>query len=214
MQWLKTQLVLGCVAGFMSAAAAAQEAPSATAQAAPKTPPRATTSSVQRASQVGNLKLGFVNFRRIMGTIPQLNEIKQQLDGEFAEQRAKLVAAQKSLQDMETQATQISGDQNYDTLESQLIAKRREVSRMDSSLRDNYSVRRNEELAKLQRLVLDQILAISKEQGYDVILNDTGVIYVSPRADLTALVIERMNSLADAHRTNQASGDANSASNQ
>lgn len=210
MQWSKAQLVLGCVAGFMSAAAAAQEAPSATAQ----TPPRATTSAAQRASQVGNLKLGFVNFRRIMGTIPQLNEIKQQLDGEFAEQRAKLVAAQKSLQDMETQATQISGDQNYDTLESQLIAKRREVSRMDSSLRDNYSVRRNEELAKLQRLVLDQILAISKEQGYDVILNDTGVIYVSPRADLTALVIERMNSLADAHRTNQASGDANSASNQ
>lgn len=77
-----------------------------------------------------------------------------------------------------------------------MIAKRRDVARRDASFRDSFSVRRNEELAKLQKMIADEIIALAKADGYDVILNDTGVFYVSERADLSAVVIERLKNKA------------------
>ncbi len=146
--------------------------------------------------QVTNLRLGFVNFRRIMRSIPQLATIRDDLDREFKQQKEALLEAQRTLKTMERQAERLSGEQDYASIEKKLIAKRRDVARRDAALRDNYSVRRNEELSKLQRKVLDRILSIAKANEYDVILNDTGVIYVSPRADLTALVIEQLHEMA------------------
>lgn len=157
----------------------------------------AAVSAEALADQAARLRLGFVNFRRIMRAIGQLGAIRTELDREFAQQKEDILSAQRALETMERQAAKLSGKQDYAGIEKKLIARRREVSRMDAALRDNYSVRRNEELSRLQRKVLDQILYIAKARGYDVILNDTGVIYVSPRADLTALVIERFNQLAE-----------------
>lgn len=164
---------------------------------------KAAVSVEALADQTARLRIGFVNFRRIMLAIGQLGAIRTELDREFAQQKQDLVLAQRMLATMERQAAKLSGKQDYAGIEKKLIAKRREVSRMDAALRDNYSVRRNEELSKLQRKVLDQILYIAKARGYDVILNDTGVIYVSPRADLTALVIERFNQVAENKKHDQ-----------
>lgn len=146
--------------------------------------------------KLSNLRLGFVNFRRIMGTIPQLATIRSTLDEEFKAQQQSFQKAQDELTELEKKATQNHSETDYDSYAQQLIAKRREIAQQDAQFRDNYSVRRNEELAKLQNLVLDQIIGLAKEQGFDVILNDTGVIYVSEKADLTDLVIERLNKLA------------------
>lgn len=146
--------------------------------------------------KLSNLRLGFVNFRRIMGTIPQLATIRSTLDEEFKAQQQSFQKAQDELTELEKKATQNHSETDYDSYAQQLIAKRCEIAQQDAQFRDNYSVRRNEELAKLQNLVLDQIIGLAKEQGFDVILNDTGVIYVSEKADLTDLVIERLNKLA------------------
>lgn len=155
-----------------------------------------TTAQIVKNVKLSNLRLGFVNFRRIMGTIPQLDTIRQSLDAEFKEQQNALLQAQNELNQLEQSVQQATGLSNYDTLAQTLISKRREVARQDAQLRDDYSVRRNEEIAKLQNLVLEQIVGLAKEQNFDVILNDTGVIYVSENADLTQLVIDRLNKLA------------------
>ncbi|SUO97119.1 OmpH family outer membrane protein [Suttonella ornithocola] len=156
----------------------------------------ATTSSLVKNVKLSNLRLGFVNFRRIMGTIPQLSAIRRNLDNEFSAQQQELLQSQKTLEALEQKVARHANDADYDTLTQQLIEKRREIARQDAAFRDNYSVRRNEEIAKLQSLVLDQIVSLAKEQSFDVILNDTGVLYVSEKADLTELVIERLDKLA------------------
>lgn len=154
------------------------------------------TAEIIKNVKLSNLRLGFVNFRRIMSTIPQLASIRKMLDEEFKDQKNALLQAQNELDALERKAQQSIGNADYDTLAQTLITKRREVARQDAQLRDDYSVRRNEEIAKLQNLVLEQIVGLAKEQNFDVILNDTGVIYVSEKADLTQLVIERLNQLA------------------
>ncbi|MBV7434313.1 OmpH family outer membrane protein [Cardiobacteriaceae bacterium TAE3-ERU3] len=139
-----------------------------------------------------SLQLGFVNLRRVMASIPQLAILRARLDSEFAQQKAELDRQSDEIQAFETQLADMPRGDEYSELEKQVIAKRRTFARINASFRDAYSVRRNEELATLQQQVVDEIVNLAKEHGYDVILNDTGVIYVSAEADLTSIVIERL----------------------
>ena len=143
-----------------------------------------------------SLQLGFVNLRRVMASIPQLNILRARLDGEFSQQKVELDRQSDEIQALEAQLADMRRGEEYSELEKQVIAKRRTFARSNASFRDAYSVRRNEELATLQQQVVDEIVNLAKEKGYDVILNDTGVIYVSAEADLTPAVIERLQQQA------------------
>ena len=156
--------------------------------AADATPP---TSSAQAADTVdpADLRIGFVNFRRIMAAAPQRDEVNERLEREFGVERDALLQAQSELRDMERRLETIRHGDAYNELE-------RHVSRRDSDYRDNINVRRNEEMAKLQKMIGDEILSHAKEAGYDIILNDIGVFYVSERADLSPLIIKRLQNKA------------------
>ena len=168
------------------------------ATAAPAASGAKTAETVPATAAVdpADLRIGFVNFRRIMAAAPQRDEINERLEREFGVERDALLQAQSELRDMERQLETIRHGDAYNELERQVINKRRDVSRRDSDYRDNINVRRNEEMAKLQKMIGDEILSHAKEAGYDVILNDIGVFYVSERADLSPLIIKRLQNKA------------------
>ena len=144
-----------------------------------------------------DLRLGFVNFRRIMAAAPQREEINERLEREFGAERDALLQAQSELRGMERQLETLQHGDNYNDYERQVINKRRDVARRDSDYRDNINVRRNEEMAKLQKMIGDEIINLAKEARYDIILNDIGVFYVSERADLSPQVITRLQRKAE-----------------
>ncbi len=199
----------------------AQEADTSTASAATPTPATPTADSTTAAPTGENrdynaagtalpnpptqpaaavdpadLRIGFVNFRRIIAAAPQREEVNERLEREFGVERDALLQAQSELRDMERRLETIRHGDAYNELERQVINKRRDVSRRDSDYRDNINVRRNEEMAKLQKMIGDEILSQAKEAGYDIILNDIGVFYVSERADLSPLIIKRLQDKA------------------
>ena len=144
-----------------------------------------------------DLRLGFVNFRRIMAAAPQREEINERLEREFGAERDALLQAQSELRGMERQLETLQHGDSYNDYERQVINKRRDVARRDSDYRDNINVRRNEEMAKLQKMIGDEIISLAKEANYDIILNDIGVFYVSERADLSQQVITRLQRKAE-----------------
>ena len=144
-----------------------------------------------------DLRIGFVNFRRIMAAAPQREEINERLEREFGVERDALLQAQSELRSMERQLETLQHGDNYNDYERQVINKRRDVARRDSDYRDNINVRRNEEMAKLQKMIGDEIINLAKEARYDIILNDIGVFYVSERADLSQQVITRLQRKAE-----------------
>ena len=144
-----------------------------------------------------DLRLGFVNFRRIMAAAPQREEINERLEREFGAERDALLQAQSELRGMERQLETLQHGDSYNDYERQVINKRRDVARRDSDYRDNINVRRNEEMAKLQKMIGDEIISLAKEANYDIILNDIGVFYVSERADLSPQVITRLQRKAE-----------------
>ena len=67
---------------------------------------------------------------------------------------------------------------------------RRKIKRDQQEAREDYNIRRNEELAKLQRLVREMIVTIANEEGFDLIVEQA--VYVNNRIDLTERVLQRL----------------------
>jgi len=141
------------------------------------------------------LKIGVVDARAILDKAPQAEMARKRMDEEFAPRDQKLVEAQKSLRSLEQQLAS-EGDMMSESqrriLERDIIAKRRELRRSAEELREDINIRRNEELNKLQKEIIEAIASLAKEENFDIILNHTAAVYWSERVDLTEKVLQRL----------------------
>ena len=81
------------------------------------------------------------------------------------------------------------------TLERDIVNKRRDLKREDDEFREDLNFRRNEEMAKIQNEIVSAIQAVAKENSFDLVLSD-GVIFASPKIDMTDLVLQHLNKTA------------------
>lgn len=58
-------------------------------------------------------------------------------------------------------------------------------------MREDFNIRRNEELGKLQKKVHEVIVIVSKAESYDLVVTQP-VLYASEKIDLTARVLQEM----------------------
>jgi len=85
----------------------------------------------------------------------------------------------------------IMSDSERKKLEREYINKKRELKRSQDEFREDFNFRRNEEFAKIQKNIVESIQTVAKENNYDIVLSNEGtVIYASPKADMSSLVIE------------------------
>ena len=68
------------------------------------------------------------------------------------------------------------------------------MKRTQEEAQEDYNLRRNEELARIQGLIREVVVTIAKDEGYDLIL-ETGVVYVSPKINLTERILEELENL-------------------
>ncbi|MCP5458812.1 MAG: OmpH family outer membrane protein [Gammaproteobacteria bacterium] len=141
------------------------------------------------------LKIGFVNTAKILTEAPQAEDANRRLQREFAPREKGLSDAQKSLRSLEQQLTR-DGDTMSESkrrqLERDVIAQRRELKRSSDEFREDVNLRRNEELGKFQRDVIEVINRLAREQNFDLILNDAAAIYASDQVDITSQVLSRL----------------------
>ena len=79
------------------------------------------------------------------------------------------------------------GESARSNLEKDILNKKRDAKRAQQEFSEDFNVRRNEELGKLQRRIVEAIREIAKDQKFDLLLTD-GVIYASDKIDITAEV--------------------------
>jgi outer membrane protein len=87
----------------------------------------------------------------------------------------------------------ILGDAERSNLEKDILNKKRDFKRSQQELGEDFNVRRNEELGKLQRRIIEASNAIAKEQHFDLLLYD-GVIYSSDKVNVTSQVQQKLMS--------------------
>lgn len=139
-------------------------------------------------------KIGAVNTIRLLEQSPQAENLRAQIEKEFAPKDRELVAAQKKLKDMEDRLAKdaaIMSESERRNLERDIINDRRELKRSQDEFREDLTFRRNEEMAKIQKEIIEAIQSVAKNNGFDVVLTE-GVIYASAKVDITALVVDAL----------------------
>ena len=66
-----------------------------------------------------------------------------------------------------------------------------EVQRLQTEFREDFNLRRNEELGNLQRSLLQEVQTYAQAAGFDLIVGD-GVLYASNAVNVTQLVLQAM----------------------
>jgi outer membrane protein len=77
-------------------------------------------------------------------------------------------------------------------LERELRERRRELKRSEDELREDFNIRRNEELNRLQQQIFEAIVGLARSQQFDLILNQDAVIFAGERVDITSEVLLRL----------------------
>jgi len=100
------------------------------------------------------------------------------------------------LQDKLTKDASVMSESERNNLEKDIANKSRDAKRAQQEFSEDFNVRRNEELGKLQNRIVETIRAIAKDQGYDLVLAD-GVIYKNDEIDITEQVQKKLSTLPE-----------------
>ncbi len=149
------------------------------------------------APQVGmakDLKIGFVNAAELIQQSPQAKEATERLKKEFEPRQQELMGKGEQLlaeqEKFQKDAPLMSAEQRQ-RKERELVNLQRELKLQDTALKEDFTIRRNEEMAKVQDKLRETIQTIGKREGFDLILYE-GVSYASERVDITDLVIKNL----------------------
>jgi len=146
------------------------------------------------ALHAANLKIGFVNILKVLDLAPQAKQADARLKQEFAPKEKELARSRDAIRRLEERLRkeEATMSQNEITrLARDLRAQRREFEQEQEALREDFNFRRNEELNKLQKDIFKAIVALSKEEGYDLVVGE-GVIYASDQVDITDQLLKRL----------------------
>lgn len=146
-----------------------------------------------------DLKIGFVNIPAVLEKAPQAEKAKKRLEQEFSPRDKQLVAQQKEIQSMDERMAKdaaVMGESARVNLEKDILNKKRDAKRAQQEFSEDFNARRNEELGKLQRRIVEAIREIAKDQNFDLLLTD-GVIYASEKIDVTAQVQQKLSTMPE-----------------
>ena len=145
------------------------------------------------------LKIGFVDMRTVLEKAPQAEKATKRMEMEFSPRQKQLVAQEKDIQTKEERMARdaaVMGEAERSNLEKDILNKKRDFKRSQQELGEDFNARRNEELGKLQRRIIEASNTIAKEQRFDLLLYD-GVIYSSEQVNVTAQVQQKLSTMPE-----------------
>ncbi len=145
-------------------------------------------------SVYAELKVGFVEVQKILQEAPQTIEINKKLEKEFNLRSDKLKTDIKALSDKQTAFNKDSLTMKDSEKESKvkgLDQLRIDIQRKDRELKEDFNLRKNEELASLQDQVNKAVLSVAKAEGYDLVVYN-GVAYASEKIDITDKILKSL----------------------
>jgi outer membrane protein len=137
------------------------------------------------------VKMGVVNFQKLLEEAPQTKTAMAALENEFAPRRRELLTMQNDLKAKDEKLQKesaVMAEADRAKAEKTLRDQQREFSRKAGEFQDDASTRRNEEIGKVQRYLVQEIQGYASAQGFDLVLGD-GVFFAKAPLDITANVL-------------------------
>lgn len=144
-------------------------------------------------ANAAELKIGYVNAVKVIEEAPQGESALKKLEAEFAPRDKQIVEMQNRLkqleQDLEKNALVLK-ENEHRSKEFEVATLKRDLRRATQEFREDYNLRRNEELAALQKIVQKTIAEIAKQENYDLILESA--VYAGPKVDVTDKILKKL----------------------
>jgi outer membrane protein len=137
------------------------------------------------------IKMGVVNFQKLLEDAPQTKTAMQALENEFAPRRRELLTMQNDLKARDDKLQKegaVMSEADRAKAEKALRDQQREFQRKAGEFQDDASTRRNEEIGKVQRYLVSEIQVYANAQGFDLVLGE-GVFFAKGPLDITANVL-------------------------
>lgn len=156
--------------------------------------------AVASPAAYAQLKVGVVNVPELLEESPQAKAAMESLQSEFAPRQRDIVNQQNELKARRERlqregATMSEAERRR--AERELRNGERELGRRQNEYVEDLNVRRNEELVRLQKTVLQEVQNYARTQGYDLVIGD-GVLYSKGAIDITASVLGVLQARAKA----------------
>ncbi len=156
-----------------------------------------------------DLKVGYIDTAKVLKVAPQADLARKKLEDEFNPRDQGIVKLQKKLKrlkEKQGRSAKLMTKADNVKLERNIVTLKRDIKRAKEEFNEDFNLRRNEELAKLHKLIARTTIQTAKELKYDIILSDN-VLYINKRVDITDMVIKRLRKTQK--KSNQSSGKAN-----
>jgi outer membrane protein len=144
-------------------------------------------------ANAADFKIGYVNAVKVIEEAPQGEAALKKLEAEFAPRDKQIVEMQNRLkqleQDLEKNALVLK-ENEHRSKEFEIATLKRDLRRATQEFREDYNLRRNEELAALQKIVQKTIADIAKQENYDLILESA--VYAGPKVDVTDKILKKL----------------------
>jgi len=140
-------------------------------------------------------KIGVVDFQRLAIESPQGKAVMESMRAEFAPRERTLQAQGQAMKAKEEKLQKDGATMSEDQrarAEKELRDGARDFERAKGEFQDDMNARRNEELSRLQRTIVEEVRTYGKAQGYDLILAQEGVIYNASASDITPAVLSAL----------------------
>ena len=140
------------------------------------------------------LKIGVVDYGRLVEESPQAKAALDSIRTEFTPRQRDLQNQQASLKAKEDKLNKDGATMTPDQraqAEKDLRDGAREFQRKQSEVQDDFNARRNEEMSRLQKTLIEQVRVYAKAQNFDLVIAD-GVIYTTPTIDITPAILAQL----------------------
>lgn len=143
-------------------------------------------------------KIAYVDYQRVLSESPQAKAATQALESEFGPKQKQLEATRKEFEgkmqkfdrDQSTMADAERTKTQRELRETQLTLERRA-----KEFQEDVQMRQNEELQRVQKMIVESVRTYAKAQGLDLVIAQ-GVIYNSESVDITLQVLANLQAKA------------------
>ncbi len=139
-------------------------------------------------------KVAYVQVAKVLQAAPQVKAIKERIRREFAKRDDQLVAEQKKLKKLKEKLARdaaIMSEAEKKRLERDIIARSRKLKNAQSEFQEDLTLRQNEELAKLRKVITEVVVKVARQGGFDMVL-ESGVVWANDKVNITDKVIREL----------------------
>lgn len=150
------------------------------------------------SAMAADQKIAVVNFQEVMGKIPQTAAVMKSLEEEFKDDKAVLAQLEQDIkyqQEKKKRDGSLMSAKEIEDLDAKIGTLFQDYQVKGKAFQQKTGVRKNEEQNKIVALVRQAIDNIAAKGDYDLVLEQSAVVYSKPDSAITAEVVKQVSKL-------------------